>query len=67
MNKFQVFFCDVEGNYNFANFLHLNESVSFFRRAISKSECLICDLRMCGDLECIATYRNYKHLKIKGV
>lgn len=67
MNKFQVFFCDLAGDYHFANFVSLSSAVIYFRKSISLSECLLCDLRLCGSNECIATYRNYKYLKIKGL
>ena len=67
MHKFQVFFRDVQGNYSFAYFVHLKDAVTFFRFSISKTECLICDLRNCGSLDCVASFRNYKYLKIKGL
>lgn len=67
MNKYQILIIDSSGNYRFDDYQSLNVAVPAFRRHIERSSTLICDLRICGDLEPIASYRNYKLLKIRGL
>lgn len=66
-NKPQIFFVDVNGNYRMTYFTCLQNAVDEFRRLVRSYDCLLCDLRYCGSSECLASFRNYKYLKIKGL
>lgn len=65
-NKFQILFVDYRGNYQFLDFISLKQAYPKFRLLISRSDCLLCDLRFCGSLESVASYKNYKYLPIEG-
>ena len=67
-NKPQVLYVDVDGTYSITFYTSMQLAVDAFRHLVSKSSCLICDLRYCGitDHGVIASYKNYKYLKIKG-
>ena len=66
MNKIQVFLVDDSGNYWIESYQKLECAISAFRRYIERSSCVLCDLRVCGSNESLASYRNYKFFKICG-
>lgn len=65
-NKVRVLFVDCFGNYSFHDFQNVPQACTWFRHAISRTDCFLCDMRFCGDLENLASYKNYKHILIKG-
>lgn len=67
MNKLQIILVDENGLLSFDYYTDKRNAVQRFRDLASRTTTLVVDLRYCGSHDCLASYRNYKHLKICGI